>query len=352
MLVNILLFLPLPDLSSASRVSPAWKRAVSSSLSHPKASSQPWLICHVPHAFSPCLTTTRAYDPRLQLWIQIKPSPIDHPDHHHLVSAPVRSSHPGVLHALSPTTLSFSSDPLHLTWSHAAGAPRVWRTDPIVALVGHTLVVAGGVCEFEDDPLSVEAYDVVSCTWRTCASMPASLKNSAASTWLSAAVDCGRLFLTEKATGETHSLDPESEIWSGPYDLSPDPLASFSSLVFAGGRMMLVALIGRGEGEMTMKVYEVDGESLERMEIGEMPRGLVEEVFVGATSIGISAANNYVHMHNPSEPQEVVFCELSGGGGVRRWGSVRNPLMEDWVGRVVYSCSKVGMDDLQRRPLT
>lgn len=354
----VLSLLPLPDLFSARCVSPAWERAVSSSLAAPNhaLNQLPWLICHVPHAFSPFLTATRAYDPRLQVWIHVKPPspPVDRRLHHLELSAPVRSSHTGVLHALSPSALSFSSDPLHLTWTAAAGGPRVWRTDPIVALVGGTLVVAGGVCEFEDDdPLSVEAYDIVSREWRACPSMPASLKGSASSTWLSAGVEGRRLFLTEKSTGVTHSLDPESGTWSGPYDLRPDPNAFFSAVGFAGGRMILVALIGGGEEERRMrgvKVYEVDGESMERSaEIGEMPRELAEEAFVGAASIGVCAAEDYVYMHNPWMPEEVAFCELGGGGGVRRWGSVRNPMMEEKMGRVVYSCSKVGMDDLQTR---
>ncbi|KAF2292771.1 hypothetical protein GH714_028089 [Hevea brasiliensis] len=85
---------------------------------------------------------------------------------------------------LSPSKFSFSFDPLHLTW-HNVDSPLVWRTDPIVAVVGHRVIVAGGACDFEDDPLAVEMYDLKTRTWDTCESLPAHFKDSAASTWLS-----------------------------------------------------------------------------------------------------------------------------------------------------------------------
>ncbi|KAM1376689.1 hypothetical protein PS1_038677 [Malus domestica] len=48
-----------------------------------------------------------------------------------------------------PSKFIFSTDPLHHTWHHV-DAPLIWRTDMIIALVGHSIVFTGGTCDYEN----------------------------------------------------------------------------------------------------------------------------------------------------------------------------------------------------------
>ncbi|XP_057949869.1 F-box/kelch-repeat protein At1g23390 [Malania oleifera] len=338
----ILARVPLVDLVPANRVSRSWERAVTSSLSRVNA-PKPWLFVHAQNPRSG-VPITHAYDPRSRAWLQIDRPSIKH-------ASAIRSNNSNLLYELSPSHLAFSVDPLHLEW-HRTDAPRVWRTDPIVATIGSRIVVAGGACDFEDDPLSVEMYDIRTGARDSCQSMPAMFKYSAAATWLSVAADGRELFATEKASGVTHSFDPETKSWCGPYDLRPDPSVFFCAVGFAGDRLILVALAGDAERLGGVKIFEVNRESFERDEIGEMPEEILEKLRSDdspVSSVDVCMAEGYVYVINPCEPKEVVFCEL---GGVRcRWGSVRNRVVEDEgkrMERVVYSCSKVVMDDLQK----
>lgn len=342
MLEAILSHVPMIDLVPASHVSRSWNRAVSSSLRHFNR-LKPWLIIHTQSSRSPYSTTTRAYDPRSRVWIDINQNPI------HYVSA-LRSSHSNLLYMLSPSKLSFSFDPLHLAWYHAE-APLVWRTDPIVAVVGPRIVVAGGTCDFEEDPLAVEIYDVVSRKWTMSESMPAVLKDSSASTWLSIATDDRILFVSEKHTGVTHSFDPETMNWHGPYNLRPDPRIFYSVIGFSDDRLILIGLIGDVEQVEGVKLWKVDCESFDCEEIGEMPvefvKKLESETFQ-LSSIGVCMAGNTVYIYNPMEVEEVFICEFVNGGC--RWGSVENNIASDRnpTERFVLTCSKVGMMELQR----
>lgn len=338
----ILSHVPLTDLVLASHVSKSWNRAVSSSLRHFNA-PKPWLLVHTQTSRPPYATTSHAYDPRSNAWIQINRPSINY------VSA-LRSFHSDLLYMLSPWKFSFSFDPLHLTWHHAA-APLVWRTDPIVAVVGHRVVVAGGTCGFEDELLAVEIYDIQSRTWRTCESMPSVLKDSAASTWISVAVYDRKLFVCENHSGVTYTFDPETSTWLGPYDLRPDPRLFYSVIGFADERLIIVGLMGDSENVEGVKLWGVNSESFECEEIGEMPLLLIEklksEVFQ-ISSIGVCMAGNFVYIHNPMQVGELFVCEVVNGGC--EWGSVRNVVVDDRnrMGRFVFTCSKVGMDDLNR----
>ncbi|KAL6991437.1 hypothetical protein U1Q18_009549 [Sarracenia purpurea var. burkii] len=218
----ILSHVPLVDLVPASHVSAAWNWAVLSSLRHSNA-LKPWLVVHSQDCRPPYAIAAHGYDPRSHVWFRVEQPPIRN------VSV-LRSSHSNLLYMLSPSKFSLSLDPLHLTW-HNAEAPLVWRADPIVAAVGRRVVVAGGTCDFEDDPLAVEIYDVESRTWSSCDSMPAVLKDSSASTWLSIASDDQKMFVTEKHSGATHTFNPETKTWCGPYDMRPDP-STFHSVIF------------------------------------------------------------------------------------------------------------------------
>ncbi|XP_059656165.1 F-box/kelch-repeat protein At1g23390 [Cornus florida] len=340
-LEKILSHVPLLDLVPASHVSRAWNHAVSSSLRN-FIMLKPWLVVHTQSTRSPYLTTAHAYDPRSHVWIEFRQPPIKY------VST-LRSSHSNLLYMLSPSKLSFSFDPLHLTWHHA-DAPFVWRTDPIVAVVGRRVIVAGGSCDFEDDPLAVEIYDIESREWDTCQSMPAVLKDSAASTWLSIAANDRNLFVTEKYSGMTHTYDPETKTWCGPYDLRPEPCIFYSVIAFSDDRLILIGLIGDGDS-LGVKLWEVDSDTFNCKEIGEMPLCLIEklkmEIFQ-VSSIGVCLAGNIAYIYNPSEVEEIVMCELVAGGC--RWRSVRNVVASDrnWMERFVFTCSDVGIDDVNR----
>nr|XP_048322448.1 F-box/kelch-repeat protein At1g23390-like [Ziziphus jujuba var. spinosa] len=337
----VLSHVPLIDLLPAYYVSKSWKRAVSSSLLHVNT-IKPWLIVHAQSTRSPYSITTHAYDPRSRVWIQIhRPSVVNS------ISA-LRSSHSTLLYMLSPSKFAFSFDPLHHTWHHA-DPPLVWRVDPIVAMVGHLIVVAGGACDYEDDPLAVEIYDLKSRAWERCDSMPSILKDSASSTWLSIAVDGYKMYVTEKCSGTTYAFNPSSKTWFGPFDLRPEPTGFCWAIGFAGGSMLVVGLLGNSEDVKSLKMWEVRGESLECKEIGEMPASLVEKLKSDSpyvSSIAMSTMGNFVYLHNQSDPREVIQCEIVDG--MCRWGSVRNAVVNDTtrMQRMVLSCGDVGMKDL------
>ncbi|XP_047320050.1 F-box/kelch-repeat protein At1g23390-like [Impatiens glandulifera] len=395
-LESILSNVPLVHLASASLVSTEWKEAVWWSLRHLNP-AKPWLFMHGQGTRTPYSTSTRAYDSRSpQAWMQIQRPSIKH------VST-LRSAHSGLLYMLSPSRLSFSSDPFHLTWHHA-DSPFVWRTDPIVALLGTKLIVAGGGCDFEDDPLAVEIYDLTTQTWGSCEFMPAVLKDSSASTCLSVATDGRLMFVVQRQFGIMHTFDPESNIWTGPFDLflrppppppptdhhQTVPVLLFCSLIYSSsssssnGRLILIGLIdgGGGEGEKdagggkALKLWSVDPESLEKEEIGEMPKEMLEEMLsrkkeglLEMSSIGASCAGNWVYIYyntsSSSSTTEIYVCEMlvkKEGGGCR-WRREEIPsslsslsssssekderrTSSSSMERVVFTCSQVTFDDI------
>ncbi|KAE8023492.1 hypothetical protein FH972_009181 [Carpinus fangiana] len=342
-LETILSHVPLIDLAPSCHVSKTWERAVTSSLRHLNP-TKPWLVVHTQKTRSPYATTMHAYDPRSSVWVEIQEPSINY------VSA-LRSSHSTLLYMLSPFKISFSVDPLNLTW-HRADARLVWRPDPIVALVGHRIVVAGGTCEFGEDPLAMETYDLRTRMWDTCGSMPEILKDSAASTWLSVAVDEHRMYLMEKSNGVTHAFNPSTKAWQGPFDLRPGKQV-FSSLIgFVSNRMVLVGLIGDAENVKGVKLWEVEGDmsELKLKEMGEMPTELVEKLKGESpcvTSIAMTSMGDYAYLHNPSDPGELILCEVEDG--VCKWGSVRNVVVNDAtrMRNLVFTCSNVGLGDVE-----
>ncbi|CAK9182764.1 unnamed protein product [Ilex paraguariensis] len=342
-LESILSHVPLIDLVPVSRVSISWNRAVFPSLIFNPL--KPWLVVHTQSTRSPYKTTTHAYDPRSHVWMEVSQPSIKY------VSA-LRSSHSNFLYMLSPSKLAFSFDPLNLTWHHV-GPPLVWRTDPIVAIVGDKIIVAGGTCDFEDDPLAVEIYDVVANSWDTCESMPFVLRDSAASTWLSVAADNQRLFVTEKYSGTTHVFNPNSKTWYGPYDLRPDHLISYSIIGFSAGHLILIGLIGDVERVERVKVWEVNSDNFGCEEITEMPSPLVEKLKrenFHVSSINVCMAGNFLYIYNASEVEEVFVCEFEERESGCRWGCVGNVVGNErnCMERMVFTCSEVGIDDLQR----
>lgn len=98
-------------------------------------------------------------------------------------------------------------------------------------------------------------------------------------------------------------------------------------------------------------MWKVWGESMECEEMGEMPKELLES-FKGESlcvpSLAVAAMGNFVFLHNPTDPGEVIQCEILGGEC--RWGGVRNAAVNDVtrMQRLVIGCSDVEIGDLQR----
>ncbi|KAI3958462.1 hypothetical protein MKW98_011150 [Papaver atlanticum] len=344
LLDKIVSHIPTIHLVPSFYVSKSWQRAVFSCLGNPSR-AKPWLIINVQSRRNLSSTTTHAYDPSSNVWIEITgPSTMTY-------TSPLRSSRSDTLYMLSPLKFSFSSDPLHDIWLDVVG-PRVWRTDPIVAIVGSCIVVAGGTCDFEDDPLTVEVYDTACLGWFTCQPIPNIPKDSAASTWLSVAVSDHKMYLLEKNSGTFWSFDPSTKTWSGTsgsLDLGPDPAIYFSVIGFTGGRLILVGLIG--DAENVEKIWEVNCDSFNCEEIGKMPWEMLDMLKNENStllSIDISVAENFIYIYNSSELRDIFFGDLSVG--VCKWGSVQCTFLNDRVlmDRFVFTCSRVSLDNLRK----
>ncbi|KAI3914268.1 hypothetical protein MKW92_022572 [Papaver armeniacum] len=133
---KIVSHLPTIHLVPSFYVSKLWQRAVFSCIRIPSR-TKPWLIIYVQSRRNLSLTTTQAYDPSSNIWIEItEPSTMTY-------TSPLRSSNSDTLYMLTPSKFSFSADPLHVKWLDIVG-PRVWRADPIVAVVGSCIVVTMG----------------------------------------------------------------------------------------------------------------------------------------------------------------------------------------------------------------
>ncbi|XP_022889369.1 F-box/kelch-repeat protein At1g23390-like [Olea europaea var. sylvestris] len=334
---------PLIDLVPASHVSKSWGYAVTSSLSHfnkPK----PWLILHKQATRYPYTTSRYAYDPRSHMWIKISQPSIKY-------NLALKSSNSNFLYMLSSTKLSFSFDPLNISWSHV-DPPLIWRTDPIVAKVGDSIVVVGGGSDYEDDPLPVEIYNTVTHAWDTCDTMPGNLKDSAASTWLSIATTNEKLFITEKQSGLTYWFDPNTKCWSRPNKLNPNQHISDHNIGTSNDDLILVGLCKNGENVEQVKIWKVDKENFQCEEIVEMPLVYVDKLkseSIGISSINVHVTGNFVYIYNQSETEEVVVCELIANNDYR-WWSIQNVVAHDEMimNRLVFTCSRVGFDELQR----
>lgn len=359
-LASILSSLPLLDLDSACHVSKSWNCAVFFSLNRLK--STPWLFLykqrkHPPHTMA---ATATAYDPKSERWIELTTASSSSPVEH--VSA-ARSSHSTLLYALSPARFSFSLDAFHLTWRHVAPT-RVWRIDPIAAVVGRRLIVAGGVCEFEDDRLAVELLDVGSgeeeeAAWERCESMPQCLSGSSSSTWLSVAVSAGTMYVTEKRSGVACRFDPETKSWTELLDFSPDDCRLYSRAIgFAGNRLLMAGITGEEDDPTGIELWEVavSSESPKRLEfesIGSMPEECLERLRGidsdwPLTSIAFDAVGDMVYVHNAAETGEIVAAEMEGGK-LCKWRTLRNADARGHAGeRLIVACSNVSFSDLKR----
>ncbi|CAI8587574.1 unnamed protein product [Vicia faba] len=337
---------PLIHLVPSCHVSKAWNSAVFSSLTHVKQ-IKPWLIILSQTTLSSRVNIAHAYDPRSHSWIKItKHQPLI--KKHREIST-VRSSHSTLLYTISPSEFTFSLDALHLGW-HQAPAPRVWRVDPIVALVGKRVVVAGGACDFEDDPLAVEMYDTENHRdWIMCPSMPATLKSASASTWISVAVVGETMYMTEKNSGLTYSFNPITMNWEGPYDLRPDESVFYSVTGLLSEKLTVAGLVGEPGNVREIILWAVKEELGSGMEeIGSMPKEMVEKLKGDSEfgSVEVVWVGNFVYLRNTLVLDELVVCEVVNGN-MCEWRSVKNAAVDSGT-RMVFCGGDVRMEDLQR----
>ncbi|KFK44429.1 hypothetical protein AALP_AA1G255400 [Arabis alpina] len=348
-LVSILSFLPLLDLISASQVSKSWNRAVFFSLHRLK--SIPWLFIYNQRNFPPytMATTSMTYDPISNHWIKLKTeSPYQH------ISV-IRSSHSTLLYALSPAKFSFSIDAFHLIWRHVAPL-RVWRVDPIVAVIGSRLVIAGGVNEFEDDRLAVELFDLDNGNeWERCESMPEFLYGSGSSTWLSVAVSFEKMYVTEKRSGLACCFDLETRSWTNLLDLCPgEDCRVYSRVIgFVGDRLIMAGITGDEDNPTGIEFWEVEM----MRSIGSMPKECFDKLRgIGGsdwplTSITMNAVGDMVYVYDTTVVGDIVAAEMEDGK-LCKWRSLRNADAK-WnkshaVEKRIVACSIVDFSDLTR----
>ncbi|KAE8690849.1 putative Kelch repeat-containing F-box family protein [Hibiscus syriacus] len=314
---------PLHLLLPSCFVSKAWNAAVFSSLRR-FGKPKPWLLVHTQSIRHPHATAAFAYDPRSDIWLRINRNP---PPEHVLCSA-LSSSTSTLLYVLNYSVFSFSVDHLHLTWHHV-DPPSVCRVDPIVALVGERIVIAGGVWGFEDDPLAVEIYDIKTRTWERTESLPAKLKDSTASTLLSVAANKNTIFMMENTSGATHCFNLELKTWFGPYDLRPDRNIYFSAIAFHGNSLIMLALLGDSEETLGVKVWELHGKSFEfSIEIGVMPEELTEKLKGEGTSFSsINLKNPVVSDRSRVAERVVLTCSEVRLGDISKAVSSGNEIL-------------------------
>ncbi|KAI3944846.1 hypothetical protein MKW92_002213 [Papaver armeniacum] len=346
LLIDIISCLPTIHLVPSSYVSRSWEHAVISCMRNPSR-AKPWLMVHMQNRRNPSLVMTHAYDPGSNVWIEFSgPSTTTY-------TSSLRSSCSNTLYALTPSKFSFSTDPLHETW-HEVAAPRIWRADPTVAIIGSYVVVAGGAFDFEEAPLAVELYDIASPGWSLCQPLPVVFRNSAAASWLSVDVQNNKMYLLDKQSGTLCWLDRDTEIWSdgcGTLTLRPDPYIYFSVFGFAGDRLILVGLMGDSENAKSLGIWEVNCNGFDCQEIGKMPPEMfarLKNVNPILSSIDISLAESFIYIYDSSHPRDIFFLDLTVGAC--EWGSVRSSFFNDrvFMNRFTFTCSKVGLSDLRK----
>ncbi|CAA3014215.1 F-box/kelch-repeat protein At1g23390-like [Olea europaea var. sylvestris] len=335
---------PLIDLVAASRVCKSWCCMVKSSLRHLKK-PKPWLILHSQATRHPYNISMHAYDPRSHVWMKmVRLSSIKG-------MSSLKSSHSNFIYNLSSLKLSFSFDPLNLTWSHVH-PPFGWRNDPIVARVGDFIIVAGGGCDYGSDQLPVEIYNIRTGAWHMCDNIPGNLRDLPASIYLSIATTNEKLFVTEKQSGLTYWFDLAIECWSEPYSLKPgQPIVNYN-IGTSNDDLVLVGLFKDDQNAEQLKIWKVVGENFQFEEICEMPCVYVDKLKSKSSeisSVNACVVGNFVFIYNPLAMEEIVMCELIIDDCCR-WWSIQNVVAPDKMltSRLVFSCSEISVDELQR----
>ncbi|XP_068643597.1 F-box/kelch-repeat protein At1g23390 [Aristolochia californica] len=343
LLQAVLCRLSLFDLLPASCVSRSWRRAVTLSLDNPPR-VKPWLILRRRASSPSAPPAALAYDPNSCSWICIPSVPLSH-------ASPLRASHGSLLYSLSPSKFSVSWDALNFVWRDV-GPPVVWRSDPLVAVVGMHVVVAGGACDFEDEPLAVEVYRVDDPRRRlSCQPMPLQFKNSSSPVWLSVAASNSQMFVLGKDSGAFCSLNMDTMTWGPVSSLSPGPSIFFSVIGFSDGRLIQVGLDGDAMNVFGLRIWEVSPETFERNLLGEMPSDMLERLKKPDSSplwsIKASVSGDFAYIYDPSDPREIFFCDFSSRNC--SWCCFENPVLNEGnlIDNFVFTCSKVEIDDLR-----
>lgn len=349
------------DLLPASCVSKQWRAAVLAAARRSPRRAAPWLVLRVhggrkpvAHAFNPISRSWRSVElPPGSPFAGCGGSAV------HVSSFPCSagggSTGGAGIYALSSTRMALAADLFGTAWRELEPL-RSWRTDPVVALVGRRLVVAGGASELlEDDPASVEVWEGCSAGWAASDPMPDVFRWSPA---ISAAASERRLYAVEKQPPFGASwFDPEAKRWGPTRRLQiPDPTVRHVSVAFANGRLLLATAGGGGRRldwrPQTVRLWEVDQETLEvkAEQVAEMPQEMVaalaDESGRGMQSLGFLAAVRFAYLYNPLFMKFFFLCELDeggGGGGSSRWEAVPRPPSADErpMHRVVFSCSEI-----------
>ncbi|KAF5198831.1 F-box/kelch-repeat protein [Thalictrum thalictroides] len=336
---------PLIHLLPAYHVSQDWRCAVTSSLKN-SCRVKPWLIAHIQNSRNFSLLVRCVFDHESLVWTEVPC--VNEP----FTCVPIRSSGSNLLYMLTPSKFSFSLDPLlKAKWHHVQG-PKVSRLDPVVAVIGSCILIAGGIYDFEDDPLAVEVYDNKSQQWEICQSMPNFYKDSASTTWLSVAVSDKKMFLLEKSSGTFCTFDPEMKLWGDTFALKPNGSIFFSLIGFSNNRLLLIGLIGNTENVESLKIWEVNCDTFICNEVGEMPSKMLEKFIDSCSSpssINISMAEDMIYIYNSENPKVIIHCEISKCSSCY-WGTIQNSIVNDQneMHRFTFTCSRVGINDLQK----
>ncbi|XP_078165525.1 F-box/kelch-repeat protein At1g23390-like [Carex rostrata] len=362
--------LPTIDLLSASCVSHDWLHAVRSSL-HTRPRLFPWLILRcLPH----CTASTHsihALDPYSRTWLSVPRRNNSIGKQSLLTPYFLHGSTRDLLYTLTLSQLVISKDPFGSSIKMEMKGPKIWRQDPVVAEVGHWVVVVGGgfitdLDEGEEEG-AVEIYNKQTGTWELAEPMPTNFEGSYA-TLLSVAVSDNRLYVIEKDTGWVSQFDPESKTWEHTCQLRPDSSGLKWSIGIASKERLLLVGAGR-EGEvMKVRIWEIDGDTLQVINNNpeEMPTEMVDRLFPDfnclnedwqvVCSVEVRGTERGGYMFDPENIKNgTVMYQLSmeeekEGRRVWRWEWVPSPatvgcgMME----RISVGCSPVTLHEVAR----
>ncbi|XP_043702201.1 F-box/kelch-repeat protein At1g23390-like [Telopea speciosissima] len=203
-------------------------------------------------------------------------------------------------------------------------------------------------------------YDVNSGRWNPCQCMPSLFKDSTTSTWISTATD-RKLYLLEKRSCLICSYDAETKKWGDTFNLNlqisnPSKInVTHSTIGFVDDRLVLVGLMGEPEDLHGLGLWEVDHDTYECRPVGEMPPEMVEKMRnrnSPLSTVRASMEGGSIYTNNPRNPEQIFFCELKEG--ICQWGYGVNSMANEGnrMQRFVFTCSRVGMDDLHKAVAT
>uniref|UniRef100_A0A0E0JZM8 WW domain-containing protein n=1 Tax=Oryza punctata TaxID=4537 RepID=A0A0E0JZM8_ORYPU len=318
----VLLRVPHGELTaSPALVSREWRRAAREAHQRHRRRRRhlPCLVAHVQGVSR----STHVYDPRVPAWAS---------DGWSVAGAlPVRRcacAGGDRVYALSLASMAVSEDAVGAAWRELP-PPRVWRVDPVMAVVGPYVVVLGGGCGATAAAGVVEVLDE-GAGWTTCPPMPAPL----ASRWVSSAASERRVYVVERRTGWASWFDPATRQWGparqlqlpeGNNTASIESWAACGVTASGGASEQLLVLAGGGGRGGNVSLWGVDGDTLllDAEANTSMPPEMSERLSLGAAGAGsiaaaaAGAASGYVY--NASEPSkgavryELVDAGVGGG---------------------------------------